>query len=131
MRVVLKTGLAIVTMVIILKAGCLRGQAQPPQDPAVRVWDTGKAYTQKGPSWGAFNDKANWKSVPYGATDYKPKGDLMVDNEYFYLFLFTNKEDSISLMTKFGTDGIKPNEIYKVHQDRRGLRNFGHGTMWV
>lgn len=48
-----------------------------------RLWESGKAYTQKRP------------------------------------------------MAKIGTDRFKPNEIYKVHQEGRGLRKFGHGTMAV
>jgi len=97
----------------------------------LRVWDTGKRYMQKGPMAAAMKDKSNWRLVPYGASDYKPRGDLIVENEFFYLFLFSNKDDSVDLMAKQGPDGFKANEIYKVHQDRRGLRNFGMGTMWV
>jgi len=99
------------------------------KESSVRLWDTAKAYTRKNPMEDAFKDKADWKLVPYGAADPKPKGDLILENEYFYLFLFTNKDDSVSLMAKIGTDGYKPNEIYKVHDT--GLRNFGHGTMWT
>jgi len=95
----------------------------------VRLWDTGKTYTEKYPCPQAFKDRANWVQVPYGTTDYKPRGDLMLEGETFYLFLFTNKDDSVELMTKIGTDGFTPNELYKVHQDEKGARNFGQGTM--
>jgi len=102
-----------------------------PQERAskTRVWDTGKTYTQKYPCPQAFKDRANWVHVPYGTTAYQPRGDLMLEGETFYLFLFTNKDDSVELMTKLGTDNFTPNELYKVHQDERGLRNFGMGTM--
>ena len=113
--------------VIILSAFMVKGVA----NGEVKLWDTGKHYTHKNPMWDALRDKANWKLVPYGKTDYKPKGDLMIENEFFYLFLFSNKDDAVSLMAKLGEDRVKPNEIYKVHQDERGLRNFGQGTMWV
>lgn len=97
----------------------------------VRIWDTGKLYTQKNPMNDAWNDRDNWVLVPYGVPAYQRRGDLMLEGETFYLFLFTNKDDSVDLMAKIGDAGYKPNEIYKVHQDKRGLRNFGHGTMAV
>ena len=39
---------------------CTSVQAAP-RDNAVRLWDTGKAYTQKNPMGDAFQDKAKWK----------------------------------------------------------------------
>jgi len=108
---------------------CVRAQGGDAPGAVVRLWDTGKAYTEKNPCPQAFRDKANWVQMPYGATDYKPRGDLMLEGETFYLFLFTNKDDSVEMMTKLGTDAFKPNELYKVHQDEGGARNFGHGTM--
>ncbi len=97
--------------------------------PVVRLWDTGKLYTQKNPMHDAWKNRANWVLVPYGTTDYQPRGDLMIEGETFYLFLFTNKDDSVDLMAKIGDAGYKPNEIYKVHDT--GRRNFGHGTTAV
>jgi hypothetical protein len=97
----------------------------------VKIWDTGKAYTEEGPMGNAMKDKANWAQVPYDEIDLKPRGDLMLEGDSFYLFLFTNKDDSVDLMAKMGKEIYKPNEIYKVHQDERGRRNFGHGTMWI
>jgi hypothetical protein len=99
------------------------------REPTVRLWDTGKTYTQKLPMADAWKDKANWAPVPYGMTDYQARGDLMLEGETFYLFLFTNKDDSVDLMAKMGDKNFKLNEIYKVHQDEKGLRNFGMGTM--
>lgn len=96
----------------------------------VRLWDTGKLYTQKNPMVDAWADKANWAPVLW-TTDYQPRGDLMLEGETFYLFLFTNKDDSVDLMAKIEDTGYKPNEIYKVHQGERGSRNFGHGTLAV
>jgi len=96
----------------------------------VKLWDTGKEYNEKNPMWHALDDKADWVQAPYDRTDYEPQGDLIIENEFFYLFLFTNKEDSISLMTKVGDGGIRANEIYKVYQDKNGKRNFGMGTIW-
>jgi len=104
-------------------------QHEPHENPGVRLWDTGKVYAQKNPMSAAWKDRANWVQVPYGTTDYRARGDLMVENDYLCLFLFTNKDDSVDLMAKLSTGGYKPNEIYKVHDT--GARNFGHGTMWV
>ena len=97
--------------------------------PIVRLWDTAKAYVQKNPMSAAWKDRAHWTQVPHGTTDTRARGDLMIENDYFYLFLFTNKDDSVDLMAKLSTGGYKPNEIYKVHDT--GARNFGHGTMWT
>jgi hypothetical protein len=95
----------------------------------VRLWDTGKAYPQKNPMADARKDKTHWTPVPYATTDYRPRGDLMLEGATFYLFLFANKDDSVDVMAKLGKSGYKPNEIYKVHQDEQGLRNFEMGTM--
>ncbi len=95
----------------------------------VWLWDTGKLYTQKNPMRDAWQDRDNWMPVPYETTDYQSRGDLMLEGESFYLFLFTNKDDSVDLMAKMGQAGYKANEIYKVHDT--GRRNFGHGTMWT
>jgi len=97
--------------------------------PLVRLWDTAKFYTQKNPMHDVWADQANWVLLPYGAMDYQPRGDLMLEGESFYLFLFTNKDDSVDLMAKMGQTGYKANEIYKVHDT--GRRNFGHGTIWT
>jgi hypothetical protein len=101
------------------------------QGQAVRLWDTGRAYTQKNPVDQAWKDKAKWMQVPHGRTAYPPRGDLILEGATFYLFLFSNKDDSVDLMAKMGDTGYKPNEIYKVHEDERGARNFGHGTLSV
>jgi hypothetical protein len=53
----------------------------------------------------------------------------MIENDTFYLFLFTNKDDSISLMAKLAGGGFKANEIYKVYDS--GTRDFGMGTMYT
>ena len=124
-------GLLTVEVALMSVTLCLspRGLLAQEQRPSVRLWDTGKTYTEKYPCPQAYKDRANWVQVPYGTTDYGPRGDLMLEGESFYLFLFTNKDDSVEMMTKLGTDDFKPNELYKVHQDERGLRNFGMGTM--
>jgi hypothetical protein len=97
--------------------------------PTVRLWDTGKAYAEKDPMGAAWKDKANWTAVPHNSPNYKPRGDLMLEGESFYLFLFSNKDDSVDLMAKIGATDFKSNEIYKVHDT--GLRNFGMGTVGV
>jgi len=112
----------------------LAAEAEPQERRAskkslVRLWDTGKVYAHKNPMHEAWKDRANWVQVPYGKSDCRRRGDLMIENDHFYLFLFTNKDDSVDLMAKLATGGFKPNEIYKVHDT--GARNFGHGTMWV
>lgn len=105
---------------------------KPPKPGTVRIWDTNKKYMRKSPSGRALKDRPRWSPVPYGKTDYKPRGDLMLENEYFYLFCFSNKGDSISFMPKDMLDPkrlgiVDANEIYKVHDT--GVRNFGMGTM--
>ena len=103
---------------------------KPVKPGTVRIWDTNKRYTLKRPAGRVWKDKPKWSPVPYGKTDYKQRGDLILENEYFFLFCFTNKGDSVSLIAKLaGTNGIVDNEIYKVHQDERGRRDFGHGTL--
>ncbi|MCK4625391.1 MAG: hypothetical protein KAV00_08785 [Phycisphaerae bacterium] len=105
---------------------------KPLKSGTVRIWDTNKKYMRKSPSSRALKDRPKWSPVPYGKTDYKPRGDLMLENEYFYLFCFSNKGDSISFMPKDMVDPkrlgvVDHNEIYKVHDT--GKRNFGMGTM--
>jgi len=112
-----------------LLAGQGGAQEHGGDKPIVRLWDTGKVYARKNPMHAAWKDRGNWLQVPHGTTDYRARGDLMIENEYLCLFLFTNKDDSVDLMAKLSTGGYKPNEIYKVHDT--GARNFGHGTMWV
>ena len=93
------------------------------------LWDTTKAYTQKNPFPDALADKADWVQVPYGVTEYTWIGDPMIENKYFYLFLFSNDEDSPCLAAKIGSGRYSSNEIYKVHDT--GYRNFGMGRMWT
>ena len=96
---------------------------------SVILWDTNKKYTQKAPFSDALADKANWTQVPYGVTNYTFVGDAMIENDYYYLFLFSNDEDSPTLAAKMKGGSPWPNEIYKVHDT--GYRNFGMGNMWV
>ncbi len=107
---------------------------EPVKPGTVRIWDTNKKYMRKMPSGRALKDRPKWSPVPYGKTDYKPRGDLMLENEYFFLFCFSNKGDSINFMPKDVLDPkrlgiVDSNEIYKVFQNERGLRDFGHGTL--
>ncbi|MCK4626916.1 MAG: hypothetical protein KAV00_16510, partial [Phycisphaerae bacterium] len=107
---------------------------EPPKPGTVRIWDTNKKYMRKMPSGRAMKDRPKWSPVPYGKTDYKPRGDIMLENEYFFLFCFSNKGDSINFMPKDILDPkrlgvVDSNEIYKVFQNERGLRDFGHGTL--
>lgn len=95
----------------------------------VILWDTTKAYTQKNPFSSAFADRENWVQVPYGITDYTWIGDPMIENKYYYLFLFSNEEDSPCLAAKLNNERYSQNEIYKVHDT--GYRNFGMGRMWT
>lgn len=118
-------------VILVLIAGSVVFGIAGHSSAGVKLWDTGKAYTEKGPMSNALRDRTNWAQVPYGETDYEPRGDLMIESDFFYLFLFTNKDDSVDLMAKLDGGNIKANEIYKVHQDEKGRRNFGHGTMWV
>lgn len=95
---------------------------------AVIIWDTNLYYLQHNPFHDALADKANWTQVPYGVTDYVFTGDAMIENDHFYLFLFSNDEDSPALAAKVEESALA-NEIYKVHDT--GYRNFGMGNMWV
>ena len=100
-----------------------------PQEGYVILWDTNKKYTEKNPFSDALADKANWTQVPYGVTNYTFTGDAMIENDYYYLFLFSNDEDSPALAAKMNGGSTVQNEIYKVHDT--GYRNFGMGNMWV
>ncbi|MDY7009573.1 MAG: hypothetical protein SVV80_02325 [Planctomycetota bacterium] len=103
---------------------------KPVEPGTVRIWDTNNRYEKKRPAGRCMRDKPKWSPVPYGKTDYKPVGDLVFENEQFFLFCFTNKEDAVSLIAKLaGTEGVVDNEIYKVHQNEGGRRDFGHGTI--
>ncbi len=114
--------------------GQQRGYGRLPTG-SVRIWDTNRKYTRKNPMGEVLRNKPEWTLVPYsvsrhgGKVDYVPRGDLMLENDYLYLFLFTNKEDAVNLMAKMEGAHVATNEIYKVHDT--GRRNFGHGTMWV
>jgi len=112
----------------LLSAGEVRAH-RGPKKPSVRLWDTGKTYRQKNPTPEALKDRKHWTPVPYGTTDYHARGDLMIENDFFLLFLFTNKDDSVDLVAKLSNGAHKQNEIYKVNDT--GLRNFGQGTMWT
>ncbi|MDY7009574.1 MAG: carbohydrate binding domain-containing protein [Planctomycetota bacterium] len=105
---------------------------EPVKPGMVRIWDTNKKYEKKRPSGSALKDRPKWSPVPYGKTDYQARGDIMLENEYFYLFCFTNKGDSISFLPKKpGGKGeiYDDNEIYKVFQNKAGRRDFGMGTI--
>ncbi len=95
----------------------------------VIIWDTNKKYMMKGPTGHALRDREKWTQVPYGVTDYKFKGDPMIENEFGRLFLFSNKGDSVDLAARHKEGGASGNEIYKVYD--RSLRHFGMGTVWT
>lgn len=95
----------------------------------VVLWDTNKRYIEKSPFSDALADRENWTRVPHGVTEYTFEGDAMAENDHFFLFLFSNDEDSPSLAAKTHEGRAWANEIYKVHDT--GYRNFGMGNMWV
>ncbi|MCK4624279.1 MAG: hypothetical protein KAV00_03140, partial [Phycisphaerae bacterium] len=98
--------------------------------PKVRLWDTGKIYLEKNPRLAVFKDRGNWKQMPYGTTGHRKHADsdLIIEGDTFYLFLFGNKQDGPDLLPKRGKGVGKPCELYKVHQNSTGIRNFGYGT---
>ena len=95
----------------------------------VILWDTMKCYFEKNPFHNALANKENWIQVPYSLTNYTFIGDPMIENEHYYLFLFSNDEDSPDLVAKLDNGNYWQNEIYKVHDT--GYRNFGMGRMWT
>ncbi|RLI99161.1 MAG: hypothetical protein DRP08_07515, partial [Candidatus Aenigmatarchaeota archaeon] len=102
-----------------------------PKEGDVILWDTNKKYDYKYPFWDAYNDRANWTQVPYGTTNYTFKGDAMIENGHYFLFLYSYTGDCPDLRTKFGDDRFGTfNEIYKVY-DTGGIRDFGHGAVWT
>ena len=100
-----------------------------PSESDVVLWDTMKCYFEKNPFSNAIAEKENWIQVPYGLTNYTFIGDPMIENEHYYLFLFSNDQDSPALAAKLDNGNYWQNEIYKVHDT--GYRNFGMGRMWT
>jgi hypothetical protein len=100
-----------------------------PEPGDVILWDTNAIYDWKDPFYDAVANKDEWTQVPYGVTNYTWVGDPMIENEHYYLFLFSDTHDSVDLHVKIdGGFGAK-NEIYKVYDT--GLRDFGHGAIWT
>lgn len=54
-----------------------------------RIWDANRTYTHKfyGFAETAWLDRAQWTQVPYDATAYTFKGDVILEGENFWIFL--------------------------------------------
>jgi len=100
-----------------------------PPSSGLRLWDTRRKYLMKNPFPYALQDRHKWRWVPYNVTDYEFEGDAMIENDHFYLFLFSNRDDSITIHAKMGDRITSGNELYKVHDT--GTRNFGMGTRYT
>ncbi len=104
-----------------------------PQPGDVIIWDTNQHYTgNQFPMGEAFANKASWTQVPYGTTNYTFNGDAMIENEYFYLFLFSSTLDAVGVYAKYdgGNYGVQQGaELYKVYDT--GERDFGMGTLYT
>lgn len=98
----------------------------------VRLWDTCHHYSQKFYSMHetAWPDRADWRQVPYGTTDYQFKGDPVLEGHNFWLFLHSSPHDAVFLYAKSDAEGTpsRHNELYRVFQTPNGYRNYGGGS---
>lgn len=64
---------------------------------AAKIWDMEKK--EKGPSWSAFpaymKNKDSWRLIPREKTDYIPKGDVIIENKYFYICFNAFHQDAL------------------------------------
>jgi len=102
----------------------------PAKRGAVRIWDANKRYTMKHYDMRAWKDRANWLQVQYGATDYRFRGDPILEGENFWLSLHSSRHDSVFLYAKTDAQGTpgRHNELYRVFDTPSGLRNYGGGS---
>ena len=97
----------------------------------VIIWDTNWKSPWYRPIRHVMQRKALWTQVPYGTTtEYKFAEDAMLENRYFYLYLFKSKRDCVDLVAKLDDGTTCRNEIYKVY-DTGEKRIFGKGTIFA
>ncbi|MCK4626248.1 MAG: hypothetical protein KAV00_13100, partial [Phycisphaerae bacterium] len=97
-----------------------------------RIWDSVKKYSMKHYDFRAWKDKQNWLQVPYGTTDYKFKGNAILEGESFWISLHTSNKDGPFMYTKLDAKGTPSchNEWY-THYDapvRSKTGKYGFGS---
>ncbi|MFH1005870.1 MAG: hypothetical protein V1800_00015 [Candidatus Latescibacterota bacterium] len=115
----------------------------------VRIWDANTEYTEKfyGFTETAWPDRAKWRQVPYGVTEYAFVGDAILEGENFWIFLHSSRFDSVFLYAKvdeegtpsrhneiyrsYDTDALSPNGTYGWNEHPGRMRCFGGGSAYA
>ena len=86
----------------------------PLKEGTVRIWDAGKHWGSMWTAWAvSFKNKDKWKQVPYGITDYKFKGDTVLENKFFFISFNANSQNDLNV--KHGKGTLWRNVIYKAY----------------
>ncbi len=116
-------------------------KVKPGGGPGIRLWDTGRTVTKKhygmARQWAYRNE---WKLVPYGKTDYKFKGDAMLEGESFFLSFHSTMRDAVMLCAKIPPNNLvknhraktvwpgRHNEFYRAYKSKGGGNVYGEGN---
>jgi len=105
---------------------------KPLKRGTVRIWDTNRKFSMKHYDFRAWNYRDEWTQVPYGVTDYRFRGDCVLEGENFWLSLHSSRYDSVFLYAKTDEEGTpsRHNELYRVFFTPTGLRNYGGGSQF-
>ena len=75
---------ALVVLIGGLVAMGLFSQSADGGEPEVRIWDGAEHYQGMWDAWpNCRKNRAAWEQVPYGKTDYRFKGDTVLENRFF------------------------------------------------
>ncbi len=96
----------------------------------VRIWDANRKYKMKHYDMRAWQDRDNWSQVPYGTTEWRFRGDCLLEGENFWISLHSSRYDSVFLYAKTDSEATpgRHNELYRVFDTPTGLRNYGGGS---
>ena len=96
----------------------------------VRIWDANRKYPMKHYDMRAWENRANWFQVPYGATNHLFRGDGVLESENFWISLHSSPHDAVFLYAKTDAQAApgRHNELYRVFDTPTGLRNYGSGS---
>lgn len=99
----------------------------------VILWDSGEKHTDKHYDFRPYKNRAAWKHVPCGTTDYAFVGSPVIENDFFYIYFHASSHDSIFLYAKRnGEPSIWVNELYKVYAPAFARRrNYGGGAAYT
>jgi len=128
-------GLAVVIGVVLFTGGFWTSANAAKGDSATaKIYDAGKHWGSMWTAWSfSFKNKDKWKQVPYGVTDYKFKGDTVLENKFFYISFNANSQDDLHVKA----DGMTlwRNILYRCYYPRRivvgGVKEYAGRTKFV